>query len=466
MKGFAWLPIIFIVAFIGIIVYAGGSFVGIANLFRPASVISVGGQTCADKGSQGLCPLVGFYSCEMYGDTKYVDKSYNLDLSSNKFVQMTCDVWTPSCSFKNTNTGYGQVGYYTSDNPGALNYLSVGQSVSIDRTKSVYFGKYGFSGTNSITESYQPYTLYRTSPGGGKEPVPSELWGCNLPGYTTPGTGYCTSDSSGKCIYTYTKQNFIIFNGNPVNFVDIWVNCPISQPHFMSILNEYCAGAGHLYKLENMKFSDNSCYTYPGVYVGDTPGKCCPGDIMSSTMFCDNNGNIVNRETNPTACQSCFSPMSCTGNGHWIQDPAVPTQSIIGTCDNSCCKYTTKQINTGCTGNNILSVDSATGEATCRSSSQPPVPPTPQPSPQSGWSLTDWIMNLISAMILSAGILGVIFIIYMFTPLKAFVPFVGKLKQPKIFIIATIILAVLFLLIFYSMTSGTIMSIRGSIFGG
>lgn len=397
MKAIA--PLLWLIPMILILIVSGTYLVGTANIF-PAS-LTVNGQTCNVKEGTSVCPLISYYECAPATggiESDYYTWAYD-DFGfweSYKEIGICCTVYTENCQVSVTSaplTLSGHAVQYKTDYMSTYSWLQVGSSpIVIDRNTCVDFLIYkDIDDLTQLKRTYEPWTLWSDSVSGGRvEVYDGDTWGCVLPGFTSPGTGYVTDcGDADNCnpSFIYDNKDFLDFN-EAVNYLDLWVNCDNNLNYEVIESMEgygtvYCAGDGHIYTIGSVEVKGN-CYTIPTNYIGKV--QCCPGSygLCANSQACGSDGYCP---TTPQPEPDCFSDFQCIGQGTWIINPSNQAQAITGKCIDGTCHVETKSIITDCQIGYRVAVDPTTGVSSCVVSDLPPDDdpiPTPDPGENEG----------------------------------------------------------------------------------
>jgi hypothetical protein len=446
MKGFIVPAILLVLLFIGIVTVAGVNFVGIANIFTGASIVS-NGQTCTAKTGLSVIPIMGYYQCRPIGDT-YIDveipNSGFLDFGTEFKVQ--CDKFATMCT--------GTLLEVTSGTNCASGSCKTLSSSTINRGDYFTISELPI-GHRFLRLSFSPYSLWLESRTGNSGWINSNQYGCNLP----YGKDYCLGGLLCDSNKLY-KSGTLDFD-QASNFLEQWA---VSPSEFSTVkyngADAYCSGDGNIYSFSTIQLT-SGCYAYPNSIIGKV--DCCPKQIFGSAVCGDDFKFHSSSDT-----QSCISDIECGGGTYSADYTDASRKTLIARkCVNFKCesqiKYVECSTNEACATGLVCMIDSYAGTGKCVGSDTPQTSPRVPTVIGAGWSIVDWLINIITALIIGAIITVLLYAVWLFVlPIRFLIPILGTLKNPRNFAISTIIIAVIVLILF----TGLVLMTRGSIFGG
>ncbi len=426
------IPLLLVVVILG---YAGANLVP-GSFIAPEEMIS----GCTAKEGTMLVPLFGYYKCESEG-YKQID---TVDLKTCCLLQETvfmCDYMTESCTIQ-LQKDNGQLGPTWVVPRGDIFTIKNYGSYDWGYTKALVFGT--------------PHRLINYNPGGGFNVVSSQ--NCRLP--TSEGLGFVSSienllNKDGVFTYGGVIKDELGF-GEHSNYLDKFVFGP-DEFNLVTYQGQdaYCSGNGNIYSLGTIQLELGSCYKVPGSYQAKV--TCCP-DAVFGTQTCSDDFKWI--DSSQSGCQI---DMNCPGQGTWVVDTTDPSRitSMKYTCvSGECIKETKISECAGavCPVGEVCDFDTNTGIGTCVEGGSSGVNPPPQPI-----TGINWLKNFLVSFFASLFILGGT-IILSWIPL----PFFKIFKVPakylinfKLFVIAMLILTLLFMFMFYGIAT----AISGAIVG-
>ena len=320
-------------------------------------------QGCDVKEGLSVIPLVGYYKCEMLGETC---ETVDIPDSGNPLDEFTscCDVYATTCSYV--------LEYTNGDLIKNLGTFNRGTCVTVKKDNWV------FTGQRQLRRCFHPYTLYNYDPSGGRSRVfVSSEYSCTVPNSADLLLSTVLPFFKGQSSTSSVGTRTLDFDESS-NYVSGWAVAPV-ESNFVNHPTHgqvFCSGDGQLYSVTSVKLS-SGCYAIPNLNDAFKKEDCCPGAISAS---CTCNSNFKWDCVTPPECD-LLKP--CPGSGYYTPDYSDINRktAVKYSCDNGKC--IAKKVTSDCATNEACStgmlcmLDPNTGIGTCVSSGTPPQYPRP-----------------------------------------------------------------------------------------
>lgn len=363
--------------------YYGGYF-----QYLTGSIVN-GCQAPSDSSGMLLVPLMGFYSCEPAQGGQITD-NVQISVGNTGAYFSLCTQNTPSCTINYDGNG-GTLTFCDSSQV-ATNSFFGNQYCTTSRTmpttlavnsnglySRIFVPAASLGSVNAnLQRVWTPFTLYQTSPTGGKTQVyQSGTYSCNPPGTAKLCVGDSTNSYCTKGVYTGGLSFYGISN-----YFDKLVTGPVSaNTYTYNGQTVYGSGAGTLYSIGKVTLSDGTCYSVPQSVVANV--ACLPGAISGGQQCgTDFAWHILPTSTGSTSvAPSCVSDLQCPGGGNYLVDYSDPLRktAVKYSCQTGQCILQPKVVSScadtsACPTGAVCSLDPSTGIGACLSSATNPLP--------------------------------------------------------------------------------------------